>query len=84
MKRLLQIGFEQAGSWHLRDQQLVLGLTRMNGQRNILYVFVENAFVLYVGKTTGSLESRMGGCRPPADIKKGGIRISMPPLSFQA
>ena len=65
MRRLLQIGFELVGSWRLRDQQLALDLTRMNGQRNVLYAFVHDAAVLYVGKTTGSLENRMGGYLRP-------------------
>ena len=37
----------------------------MNGQRNLLYALVEDAAVLYVGKSTGTLESRMGGCLRP-------------------
>lgn len=52
IRRLLQIGFEQVGSWHLRSQELALELTRMNEQRNVLYAFVQDASVLYVGKTT--------------------------------
>lgn len=65
MRRLLQIGFEQVGSWRLREQELALELTRMNGHRNVLYAFVDNADVLYVGKTTGTLENRMGGYLRP-------------------
>ena len=55
--RLLLVGFEQVGRWRLRDQQLALELTRTNGQRNILYAFVQETSVLYVGKSTGTLES---------------------------
>lgn len=33
----------------------------MNAQRNVLYAFIQDASVLYVGKTTGSQENRMGG-----------------------
>jgi hypothetical protein len=65
VKRLLQIGFEKVGCWRLREQQLSLELTKMNEQRNVLYAFVQDATVLYVGKTTGSLENRMGGYLRP-------------------
>lgn len=74
MRRLLQIGFEQVGSWRLRDQELALELTRMNGQRNVLYAFVQDASVLYVGKTTGPLESRMGGYLRPHASQRTNVR----------
>lgn len=74
MRRLLQIGFEQVGSWRLRDRQLALELTRMSGQRNVLYAFVMDASVLYVGKTTGSLEGRMGGYLRPHASQRTNVR----------
>lgn len=77
MRRLLQIGFEQVGSWRMRDQQLVLELTRMNGQRNVLYAFVQDASVLYVGKTTGSLETRIGGYLRPHASQRTNVRNNL-------
>lgn len=74
MRRLLQIGFEQVGSWRLRGDTLALELARMNGQRNVLYAFVEDAAVLYVGKTTGTLESRMGGYLRPHASQRTNVR----------
>ncbi|MDM5181739.1 GIY-YIG nuclease family protein [Massilia sp. DJPM01] len=74
MRRLLQIGFEQVGSWRLRGQELALELARMNGQRNVLYAFVQDTTVLYVGKTTGSLESRMGGYLRPHASQRTNVR----------
>jgi hypothetical protein len=74
MKRLLEIGFEQVGSWQLREQKLALVLTRMNGQRNVLYAFVHAQTVLYVGKTTGPLESRMGGYLRPHTSQRTNAR----------
>ncbi len=77
MRRLLQIGFEQVGSWRLREQRLALDLTRMNGHRNVLYAFVDNAEVLYVGKTTGTLESRMGGYLRPHASQRTNMRNNL-------
>lgn len=74
MRRLLQIGFEQVGSWRLRDATLALDLTRMNGQRNVLYAFVQGEAVLYVGKTTNSLERRLGGYLRPSDTQRTNVR----------
>lgn len=74
MRRLLEIGFEQVGKWQLIDQKLALVLTRMNGQRNVLYAFIHDASVLYVGKTTGSLENRMGGYLRPHASQRTNVR----------
>ncbi len=71
MKRLLAIGFEQVGKWQLLNQKLALELIRMNAQRNVLYAFIQDTLVLYVGKTTGSLENRMGGY--PSALTMNGI-----------
>jgi hypothetical protein len=77
MRRLLQIGFEQVGSWRLRERELALELTRMNGHRNVLYAFVDNADVLYVGKTTGTLENRMGGYLRPHASQRTNLRNNL-------
>ena len=77
MKRLLQIGFEQVGVWRLRDDQLALELTRMAGQRNVLYAFVQAGVVLYVGKTTGTLENRMGGYLRPHVTQRTNVRNNL-------
>lgn len=74
MKRLLAIGFEQVGSWQLHDHKLTLELTRMNAQRNVLYAFIQDTLVLYVGKTTASLESRMGGYLKPYSTQRTNVR----------
>lgn len=74
MHRLIEIGFEQVGSWKLIDQQLALDLIRMSAQRNVLYAFIQDASVLYVGKTTGSLEHRMGGYLRPHSSQRTNVR----------
>lgn len=74
MRRLLQIGFEQVGSWRMHDQELALELGRMNEQRNVLYAFVNDVEVLYVGKTTGTLGTRMGGYLRPHGTQRTNVR----------
>lgn len=74
MKRLLAIGFEKVGNWHLLNKKLALELTRMNSQRNVLYAFIQDTLVLYVGKTTGSLENRMGGYLRPHSSQRTNVR----------
>lgn len=72
--RLVAIGFKQAGRWLLTNQVLRLELkpTVMHEQ-NVLYAFVVDNALMYIGKTTQSLIKRMQGYRSPAsNVEQGG------------
>ncbi|HRG56316.1 MAG TPA: GIY-YIG nuclease family protein [Lacunisphaera sp.] len=69
MNRLLNIGFEQAGHWGLKDGALIFELSRHSTQRNILYAFICNGQVMYVGKTTQPLRTRMSGYKNPGNTQ---------------
>ena len=66
MNRLLQIGFVPAGHWLVDGDGLRFELTRHATERNILYAFVCDGQVKYVGKTVQALSARMLGYRNPA------------------
>jgi len=66
MNRLLEIGFDPAGHWLLDGGALDFSLARHSTQRNILYAFVCDGQVMYVGRTVQPLARRMGGYRRPA------------------
>ena len=74
MNRLLDIGFESAGHWILKDDELVLELFRHASQRNILYAFVSDGQVKYVGKTVQPLSNRMAGYRKPGSSQTTNIK----------
>ena len=65
MNRLLEIGFEPAGHWLLESDKLKFELTRHSTQTNILYAFVCDGQVKYVGKTVRTLKMRMSGYKNP-------------------
>ena len=65
MNRLLEIGFVPAGHWLLEGEKLKFVLTRHSMQKNILYAFVCDGEVKYVGKTIRSLSQRMSGYKTP-------------------
>jgi hypothetical protein len=65
MNRLLEIGFEPAGTWFNDSGRLRFQLTRHSTQTNILYAFVCDGVVMYVGKTIRMLATRMSGYRTP-------------------
>ncbi len=73
MNRLLEIGFEPAGHWLLERDTLKLELTRHASQANILYAFVCDGQVKYVGKTTRTLLMRMAGYKNPAKTQTTNI-----------
>lgn len=73
MNRLLEIGFEPAGHWLVVDGKLKFDLTRHSTQTNILYAFVCDAEVMYVGKTVRMLATRMSGYRTPGKTQATNI-----------
>lgn len=74
MNQLLSIGFEKVGYWRLDGDELVCELTRMGSKRNILYAFVSDGDVKYIGKTTSPLANRMGGYRSPSPSQTTNVR----------
>jgi hypothetical protein len=73
MNRLLEIGFVPAGHWLLEDDRLRCELTRHSTQKNILYAFVCDGQVKYVGKTIRALWVRMSGYRTPGKTQTTNI-----------
>lgn len=66
MNRLLEVGFQLAGHWQLEGEALRLELLRFATRRNVLYAFVSDGQVMYIGKTTQSLSTRMRGYLNPS------------------
>lgn len=65
MNRLLDIGFRVAGDWFLEDGTLRIAFRQLAEQPNILYAFVGDGEVMYVGVSTQTLRERMAGYRSP-------------------
>ena len=73
MNRLLEIGFEPAGHWVLENGTLKFELIRHSAQKNILYAFVCDGIVMYVGKTIRKLATRMSGYKTPSKTQTTNI-----------
>ena len=73
MNRLLDIGFEPAGHWRIDGGKLSFELTRCATQKNILYAFVCDGAVMYVGKTIRMLAARMAGYKTPGKTQTTNI-----------
>jgi hypothetical protein len=62
-KSLFQVGFEVGGYWSLSNDGIQFALPKYDQTCNVLYAFASDERVLYIGKTTQSLNRRMNGYR---------------------
>jgi hypothetical protein len=74
VNRLLDIGFQVAGDWLLENGALRISFRQHAEQRNILYAFVCNGAVKYVGVSTQTLRKRMAGYKSPGPDSRTNIR----------
>ena len=76
MDRLLNIGFTNIGYWALNNENIKYNLTSDETTKNILYCFVSNNNINYIGKTTKVLAKRMRGYQNPGPSQSTNIRVS--------
>ena len=74
MNRLLDIGFKAVGHWLLTDGKLSFNFIRYASERNILYSFVCDGQVKYVGKSVRSLSERLYGYKNPGLTQSTNIK----------
>jgi len=73
LNRLLAVGFKPSGKWLLANNVLRLTLEpAVMHEQNVLYAFVVDGKLAYIGKTTQSLLKRMQGYRSPASTADRG------------
>jgi hypothetical protein len=65
LQRLMDAGFRLVGSWKLTDSALSYQLALHASASDILYAFVSDGQVMYIGKTTMPLSKRMYGYQNP-------------------
>jgi hypothetical protein len=76
MKRLIDNGFRPVGRWTMLDGCIRIALTELANVSNILYAFVANDEVLYVGKTTQKLQARLYGYQNPGPRQSTNIKAN--------
>ena len=74
MKRLTDIGFCKVGEWKISSGGIIPNLTEHANSQNILYSFISDGMVLYVGKTTQPLKKRMYGYQNPGPTQFTNIK----------
>jgi hypothetical protein len=77
MNRLLNIGFSYVGNWTLNNlSRLSLTLSSHYNSKNILYSFISNGEIKYIGKSIQTLESRLYGYQNPGSSQSTNIRVN--------
>jgi len=76
MNRLLEIGFIRVGYWSLNEDQIRYTLTSHRTAKNVLYGFISNGVIMYIGKTTMQLFQRMNGYQNPGATQHTNIRVN--------
>lgn len=76
IEKLHQIGFEKAGQWKLEGDTLKYELYEHQKARNILYAFVAENDVKYIGQSTNTLQGRMNGYQNPGPTQRTNIRVN--------
>jgi hypothetical protein len=74
MNRLLDIGFQFAGHWLLEKESIQIAIRQYGEQRNVLYAFICDGEVCYIGQSTQTLRKRMGGYIRPAPDSSTNIK----------
>ncbi len=74
--KLRDAGFSEVGHWELADNKPVCLLDKDSGTFNVLYAFVADRRVLYVGKTTNALAHRMYQYQRPGKSQRTNMRVN--------
>jgi hypothetical protein len=73
-EKLNNMGFRKCGEWLLEDSKLKCVLTDNATAPNVLYAFISDGTVLYVGKTVRSLKERMYGYQNPVATQSTNLK----------
>ncbi len=73
-ERLSAMGFRKCGEWQLQNGKLKCVLTDNAAAPNVLYAFISENTVFYVGKTVSSLKKRMYGYQNPGATQSTNIK----------
>ncbi len=72
--RMQFIGFKSAGSCELLGGKLSFEWNDLADSKNVLYAFVIDGHLMYIGKTVQTLRQRMAGYRNPGPTQPTNIK----------
>jgi hypothetical protein len=74
IERLKNMGFRQVGEWTLDSGKVQFTLDDVASSQNVLYAFISEDTVMYIGKTVQTLKQRMNGYKNPASTQSTNIK----------
>lgn len=77
-QRIAELGFQKVGYWQLVGDQLDFHINpEAREEKNVLYAFVSNGSLAYIGKTTQPIKDRLQRYKTPAknSLKGGSTNI---------
>ena len=74
INHLINLGFKDIGIWSILDDELSYSLVEGHKARCVLYSFVVNDDVKYIGKTTMELQRRLYGYKKPGPTQITNIK----------
>ncbi len=73
LQKLIEIGFVKVGKWSYTQSAIKFSLTACAESPNVLYCFVSDSEVLYLGKTVKPLKQRLYGYQKPGPTQSTNI-----------
>ena len=74
LERLKNMGFRQVGEWTVDSDKIKFTLDDAASAQNVLYAFISQETVMYIGKTVQKLKQRMNGYKNPAPTQTTNIK----------
>ena len=74
LERLKAIGFYECGEWAIESNRLVVKIRACPDENNILYAFVIDEAVMYIGKSVRGFRARMHGYQNPHESQRTNFR----------
>lgn len=74
VEELKKVGFKCVGEWNIQDNKINLDLRDIKDQSDVLYSFVVDNNIKYIGKTTNPLLKRMKWYEKPGASQSTNIR----------
>lgn len=76
MKELSELGFIKIGHWKLKNNELQFEIKRYGSESNLIYSFVCDDRIKYIGKTVQTIYQRLNGYKNPGNSQRTNIRIN--------
>jgi hypothetical protein len=74
LDKLIELGFKQVGTWSISGNKLELNLNVGHKTKDVLYGFVIDNDIKYIGKTIEELQKRLYGYKNPGPTQRTNIK----------